>query len=107
MRAVRIPDALAFDRRKFRPRLLWGSDRVRAFLLCLEPGQALPAREDPEEMICYVVEGRARLSLGEEVLSVSAGDFAAAAPGQRRGLEAEERLVAIWIHISGGQADHA
>jgi quercetin dioxygenase-like cupin family protein len=51
-------------------------------------------------MLCYVVEGRARLTLGEKVVSASAGDLAAAAPDELRGIEAEERLVVLWVHVA-------
>ncbi len=84
---------------KFYPQLVHGSDRVRVFLLCLEPGQGLNARPDSEEMLCYVVEGRARLAIGREVFDVSAGDLAAAGPGEVRGIEAAERCVALWVHV--------
>ena len=82
---------------------------MRVFLLCLEPGQGLPARADSEEMICYLVEGRAKLTLGEQLLTLSAGDLAVAEAGKVRAIEAEERTVALWVHLSscagaGGEA---
>jgi quercetin dioxygenase-like cupin family protein len=52
------------------------------------------------------VEGRAKLTIGDETFHTSAGDFAAAAAGEVRGLEAEERTVALWIHLSArGRGD--
>jgi len=44
------------------------------------------------------------VTIGEEKFEVSAGDFAAAGPGEVRGIEAEERCVAIWVHVSAAQA---
>lgn len=73
---------------------------MRVFLLCLEPGQGLPVRADSEEMVCCVLEGRGKLTVGEEVEEVRAGDLVGAAPGEARGIEAEERLVALWVQIS-------
>jgi len=70
------------------------------FLLCLEPGQGLPARPDPEEMVCYLVDGRATVTIGDQALSLAGGDFAAAGAGEVRGIEAQERTTALWIHIS-------
>jgi quercetin dioxygenase-like cupin family protein len=90
----------SFASDKFLPQLVHGSDGARAFLLCLEPGQGLGPRSDSEEMLCYVVEGRARLTLGEDVLSASAGDLGSAAPGEVRGIEAEERCVVLWVHLA-------
>jgi quercetin dioxygenase-like cupin family protein len=101
MKPSRLSEIRSFSAQRFYPRLVHGSRGVRAFLLCLEPGQALPLRADSEEMLCYIIEGRGRLTIGDRVFSVSEGDFASAGPGEPRGLEAEERTVALWIHVSG------
>lgn len=119
-----MPEAYEFLPEKFFPRLVYGSARVRAFLLCLEPGQELAPRADSEEMMCFIVEGRAKLTIGDEVHEVSAGDFAAAGPGEVRGIEVAEparqaamaaasggglatgeRCVALWVHVSAGRPD--
>jgi len=34
------------------------------------------------------------------VVTLAAGDLIGAGPGQVRGLEAEERTVALWVHIA-------
>jgi quercetin dioxygenase-like cupin family protein len=103
VRPTCLADSRHFRPGKFLPELLHGSDRVRVFLLCLEPGQGLPPRADSEEMVCYCTEGRARLTLGEEAVTLSAGEIAAAEPGMIRGIEAEERCVALWVHVGKGQ----
>ena len=100
MKPLRLSDASEFRTEKFLPRLIYGSPRARAFLLSLEPGQGLPARPDSEEAICLLLEGKALLTVGTEVFEVAAGDFAAAAAGEIRGIEASERCVALWVHLS-------
>jgi quercetin dioxygenase-like cupin family protein len=100
MKPLRLRDASEFRPEKFLPRLLYGSPRARAFLLSLEPGQGLPPRPDSEEAICLLIEGTARLTVGAEVFDAAAGDFAAAAAGDIRGIEARERCVALWVHLS-------
>ena len=105
MKPRRLPEAYEFLPGKFFPRLVYGSDRARAFLLCLEAGQGLPARADSEEMVCYVIEGRAKLTIGEESFEVSGGDVAAAGPGEVRGIDAAERCVVLWVHVSGKRVD--
>lgn len=108
MEPVRLTDRASFRPERFLPWLIYGSGRARAFLVCLEPGQGLAPRADPEEMLCYVLAGQGRLTLGEAAHEVSAGHFAAAGPGERRGLEATERLIALWVHIGrGGEAGDA
>ncbi len=104
MKPIRLADHRHFRPGKFLPELVYGSDGARVFLLCLEPGQGLPARADSEEMICYCLEGRAKLTLGDEAVPLSAGEIAGADPGAIRGIEAEERSVILWIHLAKGQA---
>jgi len=106
MRPQHLRDGREFRSDKFMPRLVYGSDAVRAFVLCLEPGQGLAPRVDSEEMVCCVIEGRAKLTVGREVYSVSAGDVAAAPPGETRGIEAEDRCVVLWVHVSRGSGRH-
>ncbi len=103
MKPTRLPGGCEFLPDKFLPRLVYGSGRTRAFLLCLNPGQGLAPRGDSEEMVCYLVEGRAKLTIGREEHQVSAGDFAAAAPGEGRGIEAQERCVVLWVQVGGAQ----
>ena len=100
MKPLRLSDASKFRPDKFLPRLLYGSPRARSFLLSLEPGQGLPPRPDSEEAICLLIEGKARLTVGAEIFEVAAGDFAAAAAGEIRGIEASERCVVLWMNLS-------
>jgi quercetin dioxygenase-like cupin family protein len=100
MKPSRLEDQFQFRAGKFLPKLVYGSPTARAFLLCLEAGQGLSPRQDSEEMICYLVRGTAALTIGRETFSASAGDFAAAAAGDIRGIMAEEQCVALWVHIS-------
>lgn len=105
MRPLKLANNCQFYQDKFLPRLLYGSPVVRVFLLCLEPGQALPPRADSEEMVCYVVEGRAELTIGEEVFAVAAGDLAGAGPGEIRGIKAVERCVVLWLQVGRAGKD--
>ena len=102
MKPLRLADQCGFGPGKFLPELVYGSDRVRVFLLCLEPGQGLPPRADSEEMICHCLEGRVKLTLGDESVPLSAGEIAAADAGMVRGVEAVERSAVIWLHVSNG-----
>jgi len=104
MRVTRLSDHVAFSTDKFLPELLHGSEGVRVFLLCLEPGQNLPPRRDAEEVVCYVVEGRVRFREGAEEALLTAGDLTGAAPGAVRAITAVERAVVLWIHLADKDA---
>jgi quercetin dioxygenase-like cupin family protein len=101
MRLTHLSDRVTFSSDKFLPELLRGWEGVRVFLLCLEPGQGLPPRRDAEEVVCYLVEGRARFCEGAEEAVLSAGDLTGAAPGAVRAITAVERAVVLWIQIAG------
>ncbi len=103
MKPIRLSEVCEFLPGKFRPALVYGSGRMRAFVLCLEPGQGMEPRADSEEMVCYVLEGRGRLRIGEDEYEVSAGDFAGVAGGEVRGVEAEERMTVLWVHVSAAK----
>ena len=99
MHIVHLPGLTTFRPEKFLPELVYGSAGVHAFLLCLVPGQGLPPRRDSEEVVCYVIEGRVRLTVGEEETLLEAGDLAGVAPGVLRSLAAAARAVVLWIHV--------
>jgi|GEM_PF-1851265 quercetin dioxygenase-like cupin family protein len=107
MRPVDLASKVSFSSDRFLPQLVYGSDRVRVFLLSLEPGQGLPPRPDSEEMVCLLLEGRARLTIGNRECAISAGQMAAAGPGEVRAIRAEERVVALWIHVSARSGSDA
>jgi len=96
MEPADVPVNIAFSDERFYPQLIYGSTRLRAFLLCLAPGQRLPARQHSEEAFCYLPAGRGRLTPGDRPLT------AAARPGERRGPEAAEPMAARWLQSSAG-----
>jgi quercetin dioxygenase-like cupin family protein len=99
MEPIHIAQACTFHPDKFLPTLLYGTEGARVFLLCLEAGQHLPVRPDPEEVLCYLLEGEAEFVLGERIIALAAGDLIGAGPGETRGMKARTRIVALWIHI--------
>jgi quercetin dioxygenase-like cupin family protein len=107
VRDARLSNLRRFSPSKALPELVYGSAGARVFLLCLEPGQGLPARRDSEEAVCYVVEGSVTLRRGEEELSLSVGDLAGVAPGELRSVTAEERSVVLWMQIAERRGDEA
>ncbi len=106
MEPSHLPDHYRFRPDKFLPTLVYGTRGARAFLLCLEPGQGLPRRPDSEEVLCYLIEGRARFARAGGEVMLRAGDLIGAAPGEERGIVAEERTVALWIHLAAVDDTH-
>jgi quercetin dioxygenase-like cupin family protein len=75
MKRVNLEEIEAYDDKKFlRPEVLEG-ERSRTLLLCLRPGQSVPAhRHEGYEILLNALRGRADLTLDGEQVTVRAGD---------------------------------
>jgi quercetin dioxygenase-like cupin family protein len=77
VKRVSLDEIETYDDTKFiRPEVLRG-ERSRTLLLCLRPGQSVPAhRHEGYEILLYGLRGRADLTLDGEPVTIRAGDVA-------------------------------
>jgi quercetin dioxygenase-like cupin family protein len=75
MQRVNLEEIEKYDDKKFiRPEVLEG-ERARTLLLCLRPGQSVPAhRHEGYEILLHGLRGQADLTLDGEPVTVRAGD---------------------------------
>jgi quercetin dioxygenase-like cupin family protein len=75
MKRVNLEEIEAYDDKKFfRPEVLRG-ERSRTLLLCLRPGQSVPAhRHEGHEILLHALRGEADVTLDGEDVTVRAGD---------------------------------
>lgn len=75
VKRVNLEEIEAYDdTRIIRPEVLRG-ERSRTLLLCLRPGQSVPAhRHEGYEIVLYGLRGRGDLTLDGEPVTVRAGD---------------------------------
>ena len=75
MKRVNLDDVERYDDTKFiRPEVLTG-ERSRTLLLCLRPGQAVPAhRHEGFEIVLHALRGEADVVLDDEQLTLREGD---------------------------------
>jgi len=97
---VKVRERAEFRTGKFYPQMLWGSPRARVLLLCLEAGQALRPCRDPAELICYIMEGKGKITVGEQEFAAGGGCLVTAPPGETRGIAAQERMMVLLVHLS-------
>ncbi|MCC7499417.1 MAG: cupin domain-containing protein [Bryobacterales bacterium] len=90
-------DVASFTPNKFNPVMLGGSERMKAVLTCLEPGQFIPVHRPGVDMLLVVLEGEGRIVAGEREEDVQAGTTAFVPAGETRGLRADSRLVALHV----------
>lgn len=94
---VRYDTLASFTPDRFHPIPFGQSERTRALLVCLEPGQFIPVHAPGVDIVFVVLEGEGTLVAGEGEAEVGPGAIAFAAAGEARGLRARTRLVAVHV----------
>lgn len=87
----------SFSPERFTPVPFGQSERGRALLVCLEPGQFIPVHAPGVDITFVILEGEGTLVAGAEEAEVGPGALAFAAAGEARGLRARTRLVAVHV----------
>ena len=80
---------------------LFQSERLMLGLNCLEPGQSQPAHiHDAAAKFYYVVEGRARFTVGDAQVEAAAGDVVVCPAGERHGIEEALERTTLLVGIA-------
>ncbi len=98
MNLIKLKERIQFSE-QFRPQILCASPDAKVPMICLEPGQEIPAHPSGTGVF-YVLEGKGIMLLDGKEISLSKGKVIVVPEGSERGIRAEERLVAIAVHIS-------
>ena len=85
----------AFQSQHFNPIGLAQSDRMKLVLVCLEPGQSIPAHEPAVDMALVVIEGEGTLTSGDREEPLRPGSIGFVPAGVRRGVKASTRMVVL------------
>ena len=64
-------------------------------LVCLEPGQSIPAHEPGVDMALVVIEGQGSLISGDREEPIRAGSIGFVPAGIRRGVKATTRMIVL------------
>ena len=83
---------------------LLASENMVAELVCYEPGQAtVPHLHPRQDEIFYVIAGSGTISVGDEIVPVSAGSVVFGPLGVRHGIRADagDRLALMFIKGPG------
>ena len=98
MNLIKLREKIQFSE-QFRPQILCAAPDAKVPMICLEPGQEIPAHPSGTGVF-YVLEGKGIMSLDGEEIELSKGKVVFAPGGSERGIRSIERLVAIAVHIS-------
>ena len=76
MNRVNLEEIEEYDDKKFIRPAVFEGERTRTLLLCLRPGQSVPAhKHEGYEILLYGLRGAADLTLEGEEVTVRAGDI--------------------------------
>lgn len=87
----------SFSPERFTPVPFGQSERSRALLVCLEPGQFIPVHSPGVDITFVILEGEGTLVAGDREEEVGPGALAFAGAGEARGLRARTRLIAVHV----------
>jgi quercetin dioxygenase-like cupin family protein len=76
MKRMNLEKLEQFDDKKFSRHEVLEGERSHALLLCLRPGQSVPAhRHEGYEILLHALHGQADVTLDGEQMTLRAGDF--------------------------------
>lgn len=98
MNIIKLREKVQFNE-QFRPQILCASPDAKVPMICLEPGQEIPAHPSGTGVF-YVLEGKGIMYLDGEEINLSKGKVVVAPEGSERGVRGIEKLVVVAVHIS-------
>lgn len=87
----------AFQPGKFNARTLFENGEGKVVLAYFEPGQFIPVHAPSANLVLVVVEGEGTVVAGSEKREVARGDIVVVPRGERRGVLAKTRLIAVHV----------
>lgn len=97
MKIINLQEKITFHKEQFIPNILYASPKVKMPLICMEPGQAIPAHGGNSVGIFYVKEGKGIFTLNDETIPMERGTVVVAPEGSSRGMKCIERMVVLAV----------
>lgn len=97
MEIIKLKEKIEFHE-QFRPQILHVSPGVKVPMICLEPGQEIPAHPSGTGVF-YALEGKGIMYLEDKEIDFSSGCVEVASEGSKRGVKGVERIVVVAIHV--------
>ena len=98
MNVVKVRGAVAFSPEKLKKISLFDTDNFFCDIYCFEPGQSQKVHtHEGSDKVYYVLEGRGKVTVGEEVKELVADEITLAPSGEDHGVlnDSGERLVML------------
>jgi quercetin dioxygenase-like cupin family protein len=98
MKVLKVRDQIAFNAEKMNKVSLFDSERFFCDVYCLEPGQKQKVHaHDGSDKIYYVLEGKGKVTVGQEERELAADEITIASSGEEHGVvnHTDRRLVML------------
>ncbi|NIQ02730.1 MAG: cupin domain-containing protein [Nitrospinaceae bacterium] len=98
MKVVKLRDSIAFNPEKLKKVSLFDTDKFFCDIYCLEPGQFQKVHTHAgSDKVYYVIEGRGKVTVGDEERELQPDEIVLAPAGQDHGVvnHTEDRLVLL------------
>jgi len=98
MNVVKVRGAVAFNPEKLKKISLFDTDRFFCDIYCFEPGQSQKVHtHEGSDKVYYVLEGKGKVTVGQEVRELAADEIVLAPSGEDHGVmnDSGERLVML------------
>ncbi len=98
MKVVKVRDAVAFNPEKLKKVSLFDTDNFFCDVYCFEPGQTQKVHSHADsDKIYYVLEGKGKVTVGDEERELVADEITIAPTGQDHGVvnHTNEKLVML------------
>ena len=98
MKVLKVGDQIAFNAEKMNKVSLFDSERFFCDVYCLEPGQKQKVHaHDGSDKIYYVLEGKGKVTVGQDERELAADEITIAPSGEEHGVvnHTDRRLVML------------
>ena len=99
MEIININERAVFNE-QFAPQVLVANAQCKIPLICMNPGQEIPAHPSATGVF-YIVKGSAVMTINGQEHTVKAGNMIFIEKGLTRGIRALETLTMFAVHING------
>ncbi len=98
MDTIILKDKIAFSKQGVKKEILYDSEKARAVLFCLEPGQGVGPHAVSSEIALMAIDGKGVFITGDGEKKVEKGFLIVCKENEQHGIRAEkERFVALAV----------
>ncbi|MBI5048135.1 MAG: cupin domain-containing protein [Deltaproteobacteria bacterium] len=92
-----LKDKISFSKDGPKKELLYDSEKTKAVLFCLEPGQSVGPHAVSSEIAMFAIDGKGIIITGEGEKKAEKGSLVVCKENEQHGIRAVERFVVLAV----------